>query len=152
MLGTLLPTKLFYWQKTTIIKHEKIYLERIQFKMANPFKNVIKKAYSAFNERNIDNALSTMQTDVQWSKAWEGGYISGHNEIKQYWTRQWTEINPNVEPIGFIERENGSLEVQVHQNVKDLQGNLMFDGTVKHIYTFEDGLIKTMDIELVENN
>ncbi|MHA3787388.1 nuclear transport factor 2 family protein [Flavobacterium hauense] len=115
-------------------------------------KDVIHKAYTAFNDRNIDNALSTMQPDVQWSKAWEGGYISGHNEIKEYWTRQWTEINPKVEPVGFAERDNGSLEVKVHQNVKDLQGNLMFDGTVKHIYTFEDGLIKTMDIELVDAN
>jgi hypothetical protein len=118
----------------------------------NQFENVIKEAYTAFNERNIDKALATMQEDVQWSKAWEGGYISGHSEIKQYWTRQWTEINPKVEPVGFTKRDNGSLEVKVHQNVKDLQGNLMFDGLVKHIYTFENGLIKTMDIELVENN
>lgn len=115
------------------------------------FKEIIKKAYSAFNERNIDKALSTMQPDVQWSKAWEGGYISGHNEIKEYWTRQWTEINPKVDPVGFSDRENGSLEVKVQQNVKDLQGNLIFDGLVKHVYTFQDGLIKTMDIELVEN-
>jgi len=117
--------------------------------MAMEYQDLIKKAYSAFNERNIDKALSTMQPNVQWSKAWEGGYISGHDEIKQYWTRQWKEINPNVEPVGFNERQNGSLEVEVHQQVKDLQGNLMFDGTVKHIYTFEDGLVKTMDIELV---
>lgn len=117
--------------------------------MADQLENVIYKAYTAFNERNIDNALSTMQPDVQWSKAWEGGYISGHDEIKQYWTRQWTEINPKVEPAGFTQRENGSLEVKVYQVVKDLQGNLMFDGFVKHIYTFQDGLIKTMDIELV---
>lgn len=120
--------------------------------ITNQFENVIKEAYTAFNERNIDKALATMQEDVQWSKAWEGGYISGHSEIKQYWTRQWTEINPKVEPVGFTKRDNGSLEVKVHQNVKDLQGNLMFDGLVKHIYTFQNGLIKTMDIELVENN
>jgi len=31
----------------------------------------------------------------------------------------------------------------------DLEGNSMFDGTVKYIYTFEDNLIKTMDIELM---
>lgn len=120
--------------------------------MANQFKDLIRKAYSAFNERNIDKALSVMQADVQWSKAWEGGYISGHNEIRQYWTRQWTEINPHVEPIGFTEREDGSLEVKVHQNVKDLQGNRMFDGIVKHIYTFQHGLIKKMDIEPLETN
>lgn len=119
--------------------------------MKNQFEETIQKAYAAFNERNIDKALSTMQEDVQWSKAWEDGYISGHGEIKEYWTRQWTEINPKVEPVGFTERENKSLEVKVHQHVKDLQGNLMFDGMVKHIYTFQEGLIKTMDIELMEN-
>jgi hypothetical protein len=120
--------------------------------MANQSENTIRKAYAAFNERNIDKTLSTMQPDVQWSKAWEGGYISEHNEIMHYWTRQWTEINPKVEPICFSERENGSLEVTVHQIVKDLQGNLMFDGIVKHVYTFQDGLIKTMDIELIDQN
>ena len=120
--------------------------------MATQFKDLIKKAYAAFNERDIDKALSTMQPNVQWSKAWEGGYISGHNEIKEYWTRQWKEINPTVDPIGFTERQNGSLAIDVHQKVKDLQGNLLFDGKVKHVYTFEHGLIKTMDIELIDND
>ncbi|WEK34638.1 MAG: nuclear transport factor 2 family protein [Candidatus Pseudobacter hemicellulosilyticus] len=120
--------------------------------MANQFKDLIRKAYTAFNERNIDEALSTMQPAVQWSKAWEGGYIVGHDEIKQYWTRQWTEINPKVEPVDFTERENGSLEIAVHQHVKDLAGNQLFDGKVKHIYTFQEGLIKTMDIELFDNS
>lgn len=120
--------------------------------MTNQLEDIIKKAYAAFNERDIDKALSTMKYQVQWSKAWEGGYISGHNEIKEYWTRQWKEINPKVYPTGFNERLNGSLEVVVHQIVKDLQDNLMFDGTVKHIYTFENDLIKTMDIELVQSN
>jgi hypothetical protein len=117
--------------------------------MTTPFEDLIQKAYAAFNERDIDKALSTMQPAVQWSKAWEGGYISGHDEIKAYWTRQWKEINPKVAPVGFKERQHGNLEVEVHQIVKDLAGNLMFDGTVKHVYTFEDGLIQTMDIELV---
>ena len=117
--------------------------------MTTQLKDLIKKTYDAFNDREIDKALSTMQPNVQWSKAWEGGYISGHEEIKEYWTRQWKEINPNVEPIGFNERQNGSLEVEVHQKVKDLQGNSLFDGTVKHIYTLQDGFLRRMDIELI---
>lgn len=80
--------------------------------MTTQFQDLIEKAYSAFNARDIDKALSTMQSNVKWSKAWEGGYISGHDEIKQYWTRQWNEINPNVEPTGFKERQDGSLEVE----------------------------------------
>ncbi len=118
--------------------------------METNYEQVIEKAYGAFNDRLIDTALETMQPNVQWSKAWEGGYISGHKEIHDYWTRQWKEINPKVYPTAFSERQNGALEVVVHQVVKDLQGNLMFDGMVKHIYMFKDGLIKTMDIELVE--
>ena len=35
------------------------------------YKNLIHKVYTAFNERNIEGALSTMNTDVQWSKAWK---------------------------------------------------------------------------------
>ncbi|HPH84125.1 MAG TPA: nuclear transport factor 2 family protein [Ferruginibacter sp.] len=120
--------------------------------MPTTLEALIKKAYASFNERDIDKALSTMQPDVQWSKAWEGGYISGHDEIKAYWTRQWKEINPHVEPTGFTERPNGNLEVEVHQHVKDLAGQVMFDGKVKHVYSFEHDLIKTMDIELVNNN
>jgi hypothetical protein len=115
--------------------------------MTDQLRDVIKKAYTAFNERDIDKALSAMQPDVQWPNAWEGGYISGHDEIRKYWTRQWAEIDPSVEPIGFNERPDGSLEVNVQQKVKDLQGNSIFDGTVKHIYTFEDGLIKAMTVE-----
>ena len=116
--------------------------------MDNQIQNLIKKAYSAFNSRDIDTALSTFHPEVQWPKAFEGGYVSGHDDIRKYWTRQWTEINPHVEPIGFNERKNGTLEVMVHQTVKDLEGKLMFDGTVKHIYSIQDGLLKRMDIEL----
>ena len=110
--------------------------------------DLIKKAYSAFNSRDIDIALSTFHSDVQWPKAFEGGYVSGHEDIQAYWTRQWTEINPNVEPVGFLERQDGTLEVSVHQVVKDLQDNVLFDGIVKHIYTIQDNLLRKMDIEL----
>ena len=116
--------------------------------MASQYEDLIKKAYSAFNARDIDTALSTMHPDVQWPKAFEGGYASGHSEIREYWTRQWTEINPNVQPVGFNQRQDGTLEITVHQKVKDLQDNTIFDGIVKHIYTLQDGLFRRMDIEL----
>ena len=117
--------------------------------MASQYEDLIKKAYTAFNSRDIDTALLTMHPDVQWPKAFEGGYVNGHNEITEYWTRQWTEINPNVEPVGFNEKEDGTLEITVHQIVKNLQGTMIFDGIVKHVYTLQDGLLRRMDIELV---
>lgn len=110
---------------------------------------LIEKAYAAFNTRDIDAALTTFHSEVEWPKAFEGGYVRGHDEIRKYWTRQWSEINPHVDPVGFAERQNGTLEVRVHQLVKALQGGPIFDGVVKHVYTVRDGLLQRMDIELL---
>ncbi|WP_316734923.1 nuclear transport factor 2 family protein [Pedobacter aquatilis] len=115
--------------------------------MISTYEDLVRKAYLAFNTRNIDLALSTMHPEVQWPKAFEGGYVSGHDGIRAYWTRQWSEINPNVEPLTITERSDGTLEITVHQIVKDLGGNAIFDGIVKHIYTLQDNLLRKMDIE-----
>jgi hypothetical protein len=115
--------------------------------MVSQHEDLIRKAYAAFNARDIDKALSTMHPDVEWPKAFEGGYVTGHNEIRAYWTRQWKEINPHVDPVEINERQNGILEVIVHQKVKDLHGNMIFDGIVKHIYALQEDLLRRMDIE-----
>lgn len=116
--------------------------------MDQQLQNLINKAYSAFNARDIDRALSTFHPDVEWPKAFEGGYVTGHDDIRKYWTRQWTEINPIVKPLGFEERPDKTLAVTIHQLVKDLEDHTLFDGVVKHIYTIEDNLLRRMDIEL----
>ena len=104
--------------------------------------------YQDFNARHIDAVLAHMHADVQWPKAFEGGYVTGHDAIRTYWTKQWAEINPRVEPIGFKERPDGTVEVTVHQTVSDLAGNPIVDGLVKHIYTVQDDLLRRMDVEL----
>jgi ketosteroid isomerase-like protein len=109
---------------------------------------LIEHAYAAFNARDIDAILQVMHPEVKWSKAWEGDYANGHDEVRAYWERQWKEINPRVTPVGFRERENGTFEVEVDQFVKDLEDNILFDGKVKHIYVINDGLLQQMDVEL----
>lgn len=39
------------------------------------------------------------------------------------------------------------VEVNVEQLVKALDGNILFDGKVKHVYTISNGLLQQMDIE-----
>jgi nuclear transport factor 2 (NTF2) superfamily protein len=112
---------------------------------------LIKKAYENFNNRNIDKVFETMNPDVDWPNGWEGGYVKGYDAIRDYWTRQWAAINPNVQPLCFKVLEDGRLEVQVHQTVKSQEGELIFDGYLKHTYTFKDGLIQKMEIQIPEN-
>ena len=115
--------------------------------MKPQYQDLIKNAYLAFNARDIDTVFLALHPNVRWSNGWEGGYVIGHDEVRNYWTRQWKELDPKVEPVDFEEREDGKIEVEVHQLVKDLQGDVLFEGKVKHIYTIKDGLIENMDIE-----
>lgn len=115
--------------------------------MATNKTDIIKEAYAAFNRRDIPGVLQYMQPGVMWANGWEGGHVHGHQAVHDYWTRQWGELDPMVDPVGFLDREDGRLDVAVHQVVKDKTGKLLFDGTVHHIYTFEEDKIKRMDIE-----
>src|ERR1700678_4367489 len=76
---------------------------------------LIAQAYSAFNHRDIDSALALMSESVSWPKASEGGRVAGKEAIRAYWTRQWNEFDPRVEPIEVIEDTRGKTEVRVHQ-------------------------------------
>ena len=109
---------------------------------------IIRKAYAGFNTRDIDSVFSVMSPEINWPKAFEGGYVTGYEAVRAYWTKQWSEINPKVEPVAITERPDGKVEVLVDQLVKDLEGNILFQGQVKHIYTFFNHLIFTMNIEL----
>jgi hypothetical protein len=84
-------------------------------------KTLIEQAYSAFNKRDIDGALALMTQDVSWPKASEGGKVVGKEEIRAYWTRQWGEFDPYVEPLAMTEEDGGKTRVRVHQLVKSLQ-------------------------------
>jgi len=83
---------------------------------------------------------------VSWPRASEGGKIVGKEEIRAYWTRKGGEFDPHVEPLAITEEEGGKVRVRVRQVVKDLQGDILSDGEVLHVFTVSAGLIAAMDI------
>jgi hypothetical protein len=109
-------------------------------------KTLIEQAYCAFNKRDIDGALALMTQDVSWPKASEGGKVVGKKEIRAYWTRQWGEFDPYVEPLAMTEEDGGKTRVRVHQLVKSLQGDVLSDSEVLHVFTVNSGLIAAMDL------
>ena len=109
-------------------------------------KDLIKQAYSAFNKRDIDGALALMTQDVSWPKASEGGKVIGKEEIRAYWTRQWDEFDPHVEPLAITEGDGGKVRVRVHQLVKSLEGDVLSESEVLHVFTMNSGLIAAMDL------
>lgn len=107
---------------------------------------LLRAAYFAFNARDINAALALMTADVAWPRAFKGGFVCGHEEIRAYWTEQWREIDPHVEPSAFHSEADGRILVDVHQVVRDLNGSVVADEHVGHCFTIDRGLIKIMEI------
>jgi len=107
---------------------------------------LLRAAYAAFNARDIDAALVLMTADVAWPRAFKGGFVRGPEEVRAYWTEQWSEIDPHVEPVAFHAQDDGSILVEVHQVVRDLAGNVVADDRVAHRFTLEQGLIQRMEV------
>jgi hypothetical protein len=59
------------------------------------------RIYEAFNRRDVDTVLAAMHSGVDWPNGWEGGRVTGHDEVRSYWSRQWAVLDPNVVPISF---------------------------------------------------
>ena len=111
---------------------------------------LLRRAYEAFNARDIEGALAFLHPDVDWPNGMEGGRVLGRDAVRAYWTRQFGMIDSHVEPLGFTVEPDGRIGVDVHQVVRNLDGELLSDGRVRHVYEFRDGVVASMEIEDAE--
>ena len=123
-----------------------MYLQLFMPDQSTPKIKLLREAYAAFNARDIDAALATMAPHVAWPMAFKGGFVRGHQEVRAYWTQQWSEIDPHVEPVSFQPEGAGSMLVHVHQVVRDLAGAVLGDERVGHRFIIQDGLIQAMEV------
>src|SRR5690349_23192431 len=104
--------------------------------------------YAAFNARDLDAVLEKFAPDVDWANGYQGGRVHGRDAVRDYWTEQFTQFHPRVEATSVTEREDGKVEVAVHQRLYSVHDELLDESDVLHVYTLdEDGLIARMDID-----
>lgn len=113
----------------------------------NDERELLLGAYRDFNARRLEAVLDRMHHDVVWPNGMEGGFVYGHEGVREYWTRQWAILDPHVEPRAIKPDDRGRWVVEVHQIVHDRAGKLLVDTTVHHAYTIHNSLIARMDIE-----
>ena len=107
---------------------------------------LLRRVYALFNGRNIESVLAAMHPDVVWANGMEGGHVHGRDEVRSYWKRQWAMVDPHVEPVEMSPNDTGEISVKVHQVVRDLNGNLLADRLVTHVFQMRNGLIQRFDI------
>ena len=88
-----------------------------------------------------------MSHDVVWPNGMEGGFVYGHEGVRDYRTRQGAQIDPHVEPVAITPEGPDRWVVKVHQVVHDIDGNLLLDTIVFHVYAIEVGRMQRMDIQ-----
>ncbi len=107
---------------------------------------LLRRVYALFNGRDIESVLAAMHPDVVWANGMEGGHVHGRDEVRSYWKRQWAIIDPRVEPVEISPNGKGEVAVKVHQLVRDIEGNLLADRLVTHVFQMRNGLIQRFDI------
>lgn len=115
-----------------------------------PNADFLRSAYEAFNRRDAETLLAMMQPDVDWPNAVEGGRVLGRDNVREYWRKQWSKLDPRVEPIAFQDDKQGRTIVDVRQIVRDLNGNVIVDRMLQHVYSVRDGLIEHMEIRAAD--
>lgn len=108
---------------------------------------VIHQIYNGFNARDMEGVFALLTDDVAWANAMEGTHVHGKDAIRDYWTHQWSVIDPHVEPLKIAKAADGSLVVDVHQVVKNLEGQTLIDETVKHAFRLDGGRVQRFDIQ-----
>lgn len=110
-------------------------------------RELLRTIYREFNARNIEAVLAHLHPAVDWPNGMEGGRVYGHDEVRDYWTRQFHIVNPHVEPVEIEPDDEDRMVVTVHQVIRNLEGKVLADQMIHHAYKFRDGQIARMDIE-----
>jgi hypothetical protein len=101
--------------------------------------------YENFNERKIEQVISNMTPNVKWANGMDGGFVYGHEGVRQYWIRQFKLVSSNVTPMD-IRKTDGEIVIKVHQVVRDLQGKLLADEIVTHAFRLDKDQIAEFNI------
>ena len=104
-----------------------------------------RELYTNFNERKIEIVISRMADKVKWANGMDGGYVYGHDNVREYWTRQFQLVSSKVIPL-IINTEGDVVKIKVHQVVHDLNGKLLADEIVYHVFHLENEKIVSFEI------
>jgi ketosteroid isomerase-like protein len=108
---------------------------------------LVRQLYESFNRRDIPAVLTLLAENVDWANGMDGGHVHGREAVRAYWTKQWAAIAPRVDPTHVTQRDDGATAVEVHQVVRDLEGKVLLDETVRHVFQIDKRLVTRFDIE-----
>ena len=109
-------------------------------------RELLLRAYAAYNSQDIEGLLALVSDDVDWSDG-EAGRLHGKAEVGAYWAKQWAGTRTHDEPTGFRQLSDGRTAVLISQVVRSVAGTTISQGRFLHRHRIHDGRITVMDID-----
>jgi limonene-1,2-epoxide hydrolase len=107
---------------------------------------MLEALYSALNARDIEVALDHLAPGVDWPNEETGSRVHGRDAVRAYWQKQWKEIDPTVEPMRINITGDGKAHVFVDQLVRALDGEILQNRQVEHVFEFDGPFISRMTV------
>lgn len=108
--------------------------------------DLLRKSYDAYNTRDLSTLVLALAPDVEWPDRLEGVTLHGVEAVSAYWERQWEAMNPVVEFMHFEWDRNGNGVATLLEIIRGPNGAIISKGPVRHVYQFENGLVKSMQV------
>ncbi len=109
-------------------------------------RELLLEAYSAYNRQDLDALVARVSDDVDWPDG-HAGRLHGKEEVRAYWTEQWSRTRTHDEPVSFSRLDDGRTAVHIRQTVRSLTGSVIAEGEFLHLHRIEGGRIVRLDIE-----
>lgn len=109
--------------------------------------DLVRRAYSAFNDRAIDTGVALLDANVDWPIVPEGGFVHGREEVGKHWREQFGKADPRIEVEGIEEIDDGRVRANVRQVVRRPDGSKLSDDRLVHVFTIAGDRIKRMEIK-----
>jgi hypothetical protein len=108
---------------------------------------LLRQAYESFNAKDVEALLAVMTDDVDWPNMLEGSRLVGHDAVREYWRGQFRTTDPRLEITG-VDEEGDATVLSVHQSICDLEGTVLREADVEHVYRFREGKVARMDVRM----
>jgi NAD(P)-dependent dehydrogenase (short-subunit alcohol dehydrogenase family)/ketosteroid isomerase-like protein len=106
---------------------------------------LVRQAYRAFNERDVEAAVALMAPDVAWPNLPQGGLIRGPQSVGAHWREQFRQADARIDVDEIAETDDGRVEARVRQIVRGAQGARAEDRAV-HVFSFAGERIKGLEV------
>ena len=119
--------------------------------MTTDHRQVLMDLYRAYNGRDIEGATEFLAPDVDWPNVMTGARERGRAAVRADWERQW-RLDPRIEPLEIDIVDADTAHVRVHQFVRALDGAILDDRKIEHVYTFDGNFIARMVVLDLEDD